>query len=53
MSCSADLPFVGRSAVVEATKEEKPQTVSLRLEFTHLSPFSKGDAAFFAAGGPR
>jgi len=28
------------------------QASSLQLEFLHLSPFSKGDAAFFAAGGP-
>ena len=46
MSCSTDLPFVGRSTVVEATKEEKPQTVRKRRSALHWtskkSPLGRG-----------
>ena len=57
MSCSADLPFVGRSAVVEATKEEKPQTVRKRRSALHWtskkSPLGRGGwrAAADGVGG--
>jgi hypothetical protein len=46
VSCSADLPSVGRSAAVEATKEEKPQTVRKRRSALHWtskkSPLERG-----------
>ena len=46
MSCSADLPSVGRSAAVEATKEEKPQTVFDGM--TAFNAYQRGDSAVFA-----
>jgi hypothetical protein len=53
VSCSADLPFVGRSAVVEATKEEKPQTVRKRRSALHWTSKIPSWEGWLARDGSR